>query len=187
MYDNPWQTSSPTATGTFYSVGTTRPVHTVKHTDWIAHINILMDIKVNQYERRVYSFYELIGSVGGFFEVFDVALFMFMGYLSNKILRYDLINTISSNELAILDTFKEKKKNIRIEQLNQSINEVEGRVLEGGVLEEEEEEEEGGGLKEQSSLEEGGGLGEVNSLEEGNGLAEGGDEEGGDNEEGPGE
>lgn len=98
LYDNFYDTSTPTQTGIFYDIFKNNIGYKVKDTPWFARVQIRVSSKIYQYERRVYSFMDLTGQVGGLFELIEICLTLILGFISTRLLTYSMIKDLAKNK-----------------------------------------------------------------------------------------
>lgn len=101
LYDNPLWANEISHQGRYYDVERVSNSYGDLSDRWFGTLSIRMSNKIIQVERHVYTFFDLIGTIGGFFELFDISLAIVLGYLGSKMYKHSLLNSVS-NKLVIL-------------------------------------------------------------------------------------
>ncbi|CAI2361436.1 unnamed protein product [Moneuplotes crassus] len=81
----------------FYSIGKHNLDFTNEHNTndpYLIDFEIFQDNTIDLYERRVYSFLDLTGQLGGFFEILVIFGGLFVNYFSTKLYNYSLFNQL---------------------------------------------------------------------------------------------
>lgn len=71
-----------------------------KNSEYVVSSYIYMSSKINQYERQVMSFMDIIGLIGGFFELFQVIAGFFIEYFVSKIFAFSLVNNLEKTKMS---------------------------------------------------------------------------------------
>ena len=79
-------------------------------------ISISEEIEI--YERSVFTFFDLVGQIGGIYELLEVSAAFFVGYYNSNMLNFKLVNKLNS---WILDDQKEAKHDNREDQSHELI------------------------------------------------------------------
>lgn len=104
LYDNLIWSDTVTKTGEFLTFDkNTQGVLPNNSDDNFMIIDFKQSDKVNQYERHVYTFFDLMGNIGGFFEIFEIAFAVFVGYFSSKIYEHSLLNGLKSSTVSVVN------------------------------------------------------------------------------------
>lgn len=74
LYDNLFWSDTVSEQGEFYEIDHSNQHVNKKYSDsdYYILLDIKMSNKINQYERRVYSFYTLVSNIGGFYEMIHI-------------------------------------------------------------------------------------------------------------------
>ena len=84
----------------------------------LLYSKISISEEIDIYERSVFTFLDLIGQIGGIYELLEVSAAFFVGYYNSKIFSYELVNKLNS---WILDDQKEAKHDSREDQSHKLI------------------------------------------------------------------
>lgn len=84
--------------GVFFRAGEYTIDKYPKTSDYIVSSYMIMSSKINQFERRVMSLMDIIGLIGGFFELFEVIAGFFIGYFVSKIFTFTLVNNLEKTK-----------------------------------------------------------------------------------------
>ena len=82
-----------TTSSKFYSFSDERRYFGNVQTDEVLDIYFYMDYRQDSYEMSIYSFWDMIGIIGGVYEVTKVMLGLFFNFYSSKLMKIDLINS----------------------------------------------------------------------------------------------
>lgn len=96
LYDNPLWSNEISKRGIYYDVERVSNSYGDYRDRWFGSLSIRMSNKVIQVERHVYTFFDLIGTIGGFFELFDISLAIVLGYFGSKMYKHSLLNSVSN-------------------------------------------------------------------------------------------
>jgi hypothetical protein len=109
LYDNPLWASEISKQGVYYDVERVSNSYGDLSDRWFGRLSVKMSNKVNQMERHVYTFFDLIGTIGGFYGLFDIFLGIILGYLGAKMYKHSLLNSIPIQKvtLCLKLTFRE--------------------------------------------------------------------------------
>jgi hypothetical protein len=66
-------------------------------------VDIAISENIYQYQRRVFNVFELVGTLGGIFEVFDIVFGLLIGALSGRMFKKELQNEILKAERQYLE------------------------------------------------------------------------------------
>lgn len=96
--DNSYGFSNPHI-GTFYSVENYYSDFQKNDTSYIFNsAEFWLDSKTTHYEVSVYSFLDVVSTIGGIYEIVTVLLYLLFNYISNKIFQYYSIINLSKTE-----------------------------------------------------------------------------------------
>lgn len=99
LYDNPLWGDYLTKEGIYYDVDETF-ISTGDLADrWYGLISIKMSNRITQIERHVNTIFDLIGTIGGFLELFDITLAIILGYIGSKMYKHSLLNSVSEQKV----------------------------------------------------------------------------------------
>jgi hypothetical protein len=75
LYDSIFWGDTVTSSGEFYRVDFSSHAVIERHhpSSFLLRIDVRISGQINQYERRVYPLYSLIGNIGGFYGIIDIA------------------------------------------------------------------------------------------------------------------
>ena len=81
--------------GTFYSFSEERRLlsNNLHDTSPLIRIYIYMDYRTDRYEMSLYTLWDMIGVVGGVYEVLQITCSIFMGIYTQKLMSVDLVNS----------------------------------------------------------------------------------------------
>ena len=83
-----------TTTGSkFYSFSDEKRYFSNAIDDQILYLYFYMDYRQDSYEMSIYTFWDMIGIIGGVYEVTKVVLGLFMNIYSSKLMKIDLLNS----------------------------------------------------------------------------------------------
>ena len=83
-----------TTTGSkFYSFSDEKRYFSNAIEDRILYLYFYMDYRQDSYEMSIYTFWDMIGIIGGVYEVTKVVLGLFMNIYSSKLMKIDLLNS----------------------------------------------------------------------------------------------
>ena len=87
-----------TTTGSkFYSFSDEKRYFSNAIEDRILYLYFYMDYRQDTYEMSIYTFWDMIGIIGGVYEVTKVVLGLFINIYSSKLMKIDLINSYIHN------------------------------------------------------------------------------------------
>lgn len=101
LYDNPLWASEISKEGFYYDVERASNSFGDLSGRFFGRLSVKMSNKVNIVERHVFSFFDLIGTIGGFFELFDISLGIILGYLGAKMYKHSLLNSVSKHKVCL--------------------------------------------------------------------------------------
>jgi hypothetical protein len=101
LYDNPFSANEISKQGVYYDVDRVSNTYGDYNSQWYCRISLLMSNKINQSERRVRTFFSLVANIGGFFVILDFGLIIILGYLSAKMYKHSLLNSISKHQVKL--------------------------------------------------------------------------------------
>lgn len=78
--------------GEFYSISSQSSSQTTYIDRLIGQITILLDNESVHYERRVYNLYDMIGDIGGIYQVVIALFFFFINLYTSKLYDFMLVN-----------------------------------------------------------------------------------------------
>ena len=78
--------------GVFYSLVNSRTLPTSSNGADFAHIYFNLDSQIDQYERTVQTLFEVIGTIGGNYEILRISIGLFLAIYTNKMLSHEVNN-----------------------------------------------------------------------------------------------
>ena len=75
-------------------------------------IYIYMDYRTDRYEMNLYTFWDMIGIVGGVYEVLKITWSIFMLIYTEKLMLVDLVNSFNKTKVEHRNPISEVKRNI---------------------------------------------------------------------------
>ena len=78
--------------GVFYSLVDSQTLPVASNGADFAHIYFNLDSQIDQYERTVQTIFEVIGTIGGNYEILRILIGLFLATYTNKILSHEVNN-----------------------------------------------------------------------------------------------
>ena len=81
-----------TKSGVFYSMADARTLPVASNGADFAHIYFNLDSQIDEYERTVQTIFEVIGTIGGNYEILRISIGLFLGTYTSKMLSHQVCN-----------------------------------------------------------------------------------------------
>ena len=81
-----------TKSGVFYSMADVRTLPSASNGVELAHIHFHLDSQIDQYERSVQTIIEVIGTIGGNYEILRISIGLFISTYASKMLSHQVYN-----------------------------------------------------------------------------------------------
>lgn len=96
FYDN-YLISTPKV-GEFYSISSQITTQTTYHECLIGMVTIFLDNEVVHYERRVYNLYDMIGDIGGIYQVLFTLFSFFLSMYTLKLYGFQMVHGVFNSQ-----------------------------------------------------------------------------------------